>query len=105
MCSVTDWVIESTFISVLAPGTVLDGRIFGMVADVEVVCKDGFHKCGDDFRISFVMGVPVWEWGSPLVRSKTWVEGVFDLFLGPTRGQGFGIVGSNCEWGSIARSK
>jgi len=81
----------------------------GDVADVETVCGDGFGDCGDaadvDNGIFSMMGALLWECGSSSMRLTTWVEGVFDFFLGPTRSRGFGIIAPNWEWGPTTRSK
>ena len=126
MCPVTESVTESTSISIFVPSRVPDGRIskmvadvevmrrdrfgdYGDVADVETVCGDGFGDCGDaadvDNGIFSMMGALLWECGSSSMRLTTWVEGVFDFFLGPTRSRGFGIIAPNWEWGPTTRSK
>lgn len=99
--SVIDWITVSTSISAFVSGSVLEGNMFEMVEDVEVVRGDGLRDRGDAVEAEdgfySVMGVLVCEWGYSSVRSTTRVEVVLVFFLGldgglVVIGRGFKIV-------------
>jgi len=81
-----DWT-NSTFIYVSVRGRVTKGKMSEMVADVEVERGDGLRNRGDVMEVeaifSSIMGVVMCDWGSSLVRSKTWEEVVLVFFLAP----------------------